>query len=84
MRQQADELDKVTPPEDVEAEHQKMVDGLRGFADDLDEFREAVESKSPAAMQKFAQTFQESESARKIQEASDSLKKKGYDLEGNS
>ena len=84
MRQQADELDKVTPPEDVEAEHQKMVDGLRGFADDLDEFREAVESKSPTAMQKFAQTFQESESARRIQEASDSLKKKGYDLEGNS
>jgi hypothetical protein len=84
LRQQADELDDVTPPEDVQAEHDKMVEGLRGFADDLDEFREAVESKSVDAMQKFAQTFTNSESAKKIQEAGDSLQKKGYDLEGNS
>ena len=82
MREQADDLDAVNPPEDVQAEHEKMVDGLRGFADDLEEFRQAVESKSVTAMQDFAETFDESESAKKIQEAGDSLEKKGYDLDG--
>jgi hypothetical protein len=84
MRQQADDLDEVTPPDDVQAEHDKMVAGLRGFADDLDEFRQAVEDKSVEAMTKFADTFTNSESAKKIQEAGDSLKEKGYDIEQNS
>ncbi len=84
MRQQADELDDVTPPDDVQAEHDKMVEGLRGFADDLDEFRQAVEDKSVEAMTKFADTFTNSESAKQIQEAGDSLKEKGYDIEQGS
>lgn len=84
MRDQADKLDDVTPPDDVEAEHEQMVEGLRGFADDLEEFRQAVESKSVTAMQDFAESFDTSESAKKIQQAGDSLEKKGYNLEGTS
>jgi cytochrome c556 len=84
LRTQADELDKVTPPENVKTEHEEMVDGLRGFADDLDDFRKAVADGSVAGIQQFADTFTKSDSAKKIQAAGDSLKKKGYDLQGNS
>jgi len=83
LRAKADELDDVTPPENVKAEHEEMVDGLRGFADDLEDFRKAVADGSVAGIQEFATTFTKSDAAKKIQAAGDSLKKKGYSLEGN-
>jgi len=84
IRKLADQLDDITPPEDVADPHQDLIDGLRGMADDFDEFRDAVESKSVAKMTAFAQSFTSSESSQKINEAIEELKKKGYDLEGNS
>jgi hypothetical protein len=84
IRKLADQLDDITPPEDVADPHQDLIDGLRGMADDFDEFRDAVESKSVAKMTAFAQSFTSSESSQKINEAIAELKKKGYDLEQNS
>jgi len=84
IRKLADQLDDITPPEDVADPHQDLIDGLRGMADDFDEFHDAVESKSVAKMTAFAQSFTSSESSQKINEAIEELKKKGYDFEGNS
>ena len=81
MRQRADELDDVEPPEDVQEAHDKLVEGLQGFADDLDEFRQAVDEGDVQAIQQFATEFQQSDAAKKIQEAGEELEKKGYDIE---
>ena len=84
IRKLADQLDDITPPEDVADPHQDLIDGLRGMADDFDEFHDAVESKSVAKMTAFAQSFTSSESSKKINEAIAEMKKKGYDFEPNS
>ena len=84
IRKLADQLDDITPPEDVADPHQDLIDGLRGMADDFDEFHDAVESKSVAKMTAFAQSFTSSESSKKINEAFAEMKKKGYDFEPNS
>jgi hypothetical protein len=84
IRKLADQLDDITPPEDVADAHQDLIDGLRGMADDFDEFHDAVESKSVPKMTAFAQSFTSSESSKKINEAIAEMKKKGYDFEPNS
>jgi hypothetical protein len=81
IRSEADELEEVEPPEDAEAEHEQFVEGLNGVADDLGEFRQAVEDGDVQAIQEFGQEFQESEAAKRLEEAGDSLQEKGYNLE---
>jgi len=81
IRSEADELEDAEPPEDAEAEHEQFVEGLNGVADDLGEFRQAVEEGDVQAIQEFGQDFQESEAAKRLEEAGDSLQEKGYNLE---
>ncbi len=64
MRERADELDDLEPPEDVQEAHDKLVEGLNGFADDLDEFRQAVDEGDVQAIQQFATEFQQSDAAQ--------------------
>jgi soluble cytochrome b562 len=82
IRTQADELDGVEPPENAQEEHDQLVEGLDQLAGELDEFRTAVEEGDAQAIQRFGQEFQESEGARKIQEAGEGLEEKGYELTG--
>lgn len=77
----ADDLDELTPPEEVEDAHDKLVEGIRGFADELEELGTAAESGDLGAIQAFQEVFTTSESVRKIREAADELQDKGYSLE---
>jgi ABC-type transporter Mla subunit MlaD len=76
----ADDLDGVTPPEDVEAPHDKLVDGMRSLSDDLEEFKGAIEEGDTGAIDRFAADAQELESVKKLEEATNELKDKGYDV----
>jgi hypothetical protein len=80
LREEADSLRDVEPPDDAGKEHEQIVDGLDAFADSLEEFRDAAEAGDVNAIQEFAQGLPESEGLRKLDEATDSLEKKGYDV----
>jgi len=80
LRKKADDLEDVEPPENAEKENDQLVDGLNGFADELEDFKKALDDGDVQAIQQFAQDFQDSEAAKDIQEAGQSLEKKGYDL----
>lgn len=79
MRTFADDLDKVAPPEDVMTDHEQLVEGLRDYADDLDEFRKAAEDESVHAIETFVQSL-DSESVTKVHQALGGLKEKGYNV----
>ena len=80
LRDSADELDGVEPPEDVATEHSQLVDGMRGFADDLDRLRNAAESGDQRTVDDFNARIAQNESVERIAEAAERMKFKGYDL----
>ncbi|MBA2537271.1 MAG: hypothetical protein H0V20_07565 [Actinobacteria bacterium] len=75
-----DQLDGVTPPEDVEAAHTKLVDGMRALSDDLEEFKDAVDDGDKGAINEFATDAGSLDSVKKLEEASNDLKDKGYEV----
>ncbi len=76
----ADDLDGVTPPEDVEPSHDKLVEGMRGLSDDLEEFKTAIEGGDTGAIERFADDARSLPSVKQLEEASNELKEKGYDV----
>lgn len=44
IREQADGLDGVIPPQDAEAAHDELIDGLRDYADELGDFPPSQEA----------------------------------------
>ncbi|HXF97983.1 MAG TPA: hypothetical protein VNJ46_05150 [Gaiellaceae bacterium] len=80
LRGAAEELEGVPPPEEVEEEHEEIVEGLRGYADDLDPVREAAERGDRAAVDAFNAAIASNESVERIAEAAEEMKVKGYDL----
>jgi hypothetical protein len=81
LRDAAAGLDELTPPEDVEGAHEKLVQGIRGFAGDLDDLKDALERQDLAAISSFENGFTSSDSVKQIQEAAKELQEKGYALE---
>ena len=77
----ADELDDVAPPEDVEDSHDKLVDGMRGFAGEFDEFQTALEEGDADGLEDLGRRFQDSAAVRKLEEASNELEEAGYRIE---
>jgi methyl-accepting chemotaxis protein len=75
-----DDLEGVTPPEDVEATHTKLVDGMRALSDDLEEFKGAVDEGDEGAINEFASDADSLDSVKKLEEASNELKEKGYEV----
>ncbi len=76
----AEDLDGVTPPEDVEASHEKLVDGMRALSNDLEEFKGAIEEGDTGAIDRFAADARELDSVKQLEEATNELKEKGYDV----
>jgi hypothetical protein len=76
----ADDLDGVTPPENVEAAHDELVDGMKGLSDDLEEFKGAIEDGDTSAIERFSAEAQDLPSVKKLEDASNELKDKGYDV----
>ena len=75
----ADDLDAVSPPEDVEGANDRLVHGLRGLAHDFEEVRDAADQSVDAATSK-AQQIRSGTASREAQQAVEELKRKGYDI----
>jgi hypothetical protein len=80
LRDSADELDDVEPPDDVETEHTQLVDGMRRYADDLDRLRNAAESGDQRTIDDFNSRIAQNEAVEQMAEAAERMKFKGYDL----
>lgn len=80
LRDAADELESLEPPEDVEAENAQIVDGFRSYADELDRLRNAAERGDQRTIDDFNAGLATRESVELIAEAAERIKFKGYDL----
>jgi len=80
LRRAAADLDKTKPPSDVEKENKQLLEGMRDYADDLDELRQAAERNDAAGVQKFNQAIAQNASVRQMAEAAEEMKFEGYDL----
>ena len=74
----ADDLDGITPPENVEATHENFVEGMRALSDDLEEFKDAIEQGDTGAIDEFAKNADSLDSVQELEDASNELKQKGY------
>jgi DNA-binding transcriptional regulator GbsR (MarR family) len=80
LRHAADELEDLTPPEEVEEENEEVVEGLRTYAADLDELHAAAERRDEAAITAFNSGLRDNVAIERIAEAAEEMKHKGYDL----
>jgi hypothetical protein len=72
----ADEMDAITPPERVQAEHAQLVDGVREFGEELDPLIGKLEDgdlQALAGVQSLA-------GIAAIQKASSAINGKGFDI----
>ncbi len=76
LRESADKMDEMTPPEDIATEHDQLVDGVRAFADDLDGVIQALEDGDMQALTSMMSL----DSIQQIQTASAAITSKGYDI----
>jgi hypothetical protein len=83
FRDAADEFDGLNPPANAEDAHDQLVEGIREFADDLDDAAQSFEDGNLNAMQEIGQKFTEGslDSMRKIQDAIEELQRLGYNPE---
>jgi chromosome segregation ATPase len=80
LRSAAVELEEIEPPEKVEEETDELVEGMREYADDLDELREAAERGDRSAVEAFSSRVAQNEAVERMAEAAEEMKFKGYDL----
>ena len=80
LRSSADELEEIEPPEQVEQETEELVEGMREYADDLDELHEAAVQGDRAAVEAFTSRVAKNEAVERMAEAAEEMKFKGYDL----
>jgi hypothetical protein len=76
LREAADKMDEMTPPEDITTEHDQLVAGVRQFADDLDGVISALEEGNLQALSSMMSL----DSLQEIQTASAAITSKGYDI----
>ncbi len=80
LRDAAEALEGIEPPEAVEEENEEIVEGLREYGEDLDSVRDAAEKGDLAAIEKFNDAIGTNEAVERIAEAAEEMKFKGYDL----
>ncbi len=80
LRDAAAELEDVRPPEDVQAEHTEIAEGMRAYAEDLDTLRDAADRGDETAIESFNARIAQNEAVEQIAEAAEEMKFKGYDL----
>lgn len=80
LRDAADELEEIEPPKAVEEENEELVEGMRGYADDLDRLREAAADENAAGVQTFNAAIAGNESIERMAEAAEEMMHHGYDL----
>jgi hypothetical protein len=80
LREAADELEDVEPPEEAEAANAQITQGFRLYADELERLRNAAERGDQRTIDDFNARIPQLESLRSVMEAAESLKFQGYDL----
>ena len=82
LRSAADDLNGVTPPQDVAKDNQSLVQGLQKLADELESLRSAAAKKDPKLVQKALAELKTSHALVDARNATNDMKKKGYKLGG--
>ncbi len=82
LRDSADELTDITPPEDVEGEHADLIQGVSLLADDFERFAEIVQSGDFEAI--FTEAgmiadLEDTEAGQLLQSSVEGIESKGYD-----
>ena len=80
LREAADELEGVTPPDEAEAANAQIAEGFRLYAEELDRLRQAAERGDQRTIDDFNTQIADRQSVRQIMEAAEAMKFKGYDL----
>jgi hypothetical protein len=80
LRGAAESLEHVEPPKEVEEENEEIVEGLREYADDLDDVRDAAERNDLKTITAFTDRIADNEAINRIAEAAEEMKHKGYDV----
>src|SRR3990172_10500769 len=74
-----DELAALNPPEEVQAAHEKVSEGISMLADEVSKVGDGLAGGDLSAALTFVSGLASSEAMTKIQEAADELEKAGYD-----
>jgi hypothetical protein len=80
LREAADRLEDTNPPQEVEKQNDEIVAGLRAYADDLEELKEAAERGDRKAIARFNNGVRNNPAIARIAEAAEEMKEKQYDL----
>ncbi len=80
LRAVAGDLDSAKPPDDVAADNDKLVAGLRKLADQLEPLRKGAADGDVKEVQRAVTGIQGSKTLQSAQEATADMKKKGYDI----
>jgi hypothetical protein len=80
LQSAANEVKGLKPPKDVEAENTKLGNALAGLAGAMNSFKQALATKNLSKIQQQAKSFQTSPSIADARAATESLKKKGYNI----
>jgi chromosome segregation ATPase len=81
LDQTADDLDGIDPPEDAEDAHNRLVDSLHAYSDDLEEIQGKLESGSDAEITESLSGLQNLDSVKELQQAGADLEELGYRFE---
>jgi len=76
----AEELESVEPPREVEEENEELVEGMREYAESLEEVRAAAERNDGDTIGRFNLGLGDNAAVERIAEAAEEMKFKGYDL----
>jgi len=80
LREIAADLESVTPPEEIEADNERLAKGLRKLADLLDPVRKAAQDNDLERVQKAVVDLQRTNALKEAQDAAADMKKKGYKI----
>jgi septal ring factor EnvC (AmiA/AmiB activator) len=81
LDQTADDLDGLDPPDDAEDAHNRLVDSLHAYSDDLEEIQGKLESGSDAEITESLRGLQNLDSVKDLQQAGADLEELGYRFE---
>jgi hypothetical protein len=79
LRKAADDLDDVRPPKDVDAANDRLVDALRGLADEFDKVRDAAKEGAKAARAAGARLAR-SQPSEEARQAILEIQRRGYNV----
>lgn len=81
LKDVADELEKISPPEEIATLHDDLIDGIRSFAEELPGFADKLEATEDPG-EAIAILFG-SKSIQKLAKTQEALKKAGYTIDLN-